>query len=433
MKKITQCIKNIRLHYKWLFIFLIPVMGIVLAIIIQPEDETPRFTVKRDTFTIDLESKGEVKAIDSYIIKAPSSIYGNARIVKLIPEGEDVKPGDFLIQFDAAEFNQRAQEARNTMETAIASHESKLANIRKQSADLESQLKIEEYNLEQTRLRAKNAVYEAENKRKEIEYSLKKAEISYQQLIEKIEATKKINVASIRQSELQVEQARLKLQQAQDDLGKLTVISPASGLVVYKEVWDGSGGMSKIKVGSSPWRGMSILEIHDQSKMKVITSINEIDISRIQIGLPVEIRVDAVHDTVLSGAVANISALAHRDYRTKKNIFDVEVNIQNFDERLKPGMSASCRIIIDEIVDTLFIPIDALVLENEQTGVYGDNGQFTRIQTGKTNANFILIQSGLKEGDVIRLKKDKGLGGQKEAPKSKKQTASEERHVVIYG
>lgn len=433
LKPFVKSIKSIVLKFKMYIILPIILIIIMVSVFIAPDDETPEYTVKRGMFTIDINSKGEVKAIDSHIIKAPSNIWGNARIVRMVPEGEIVKPGDFLIQFDAAEFMQRLQEFQNGLETAEAGHESKLANIKKQMADMKSQLKIEEYSLEQTRLRAKNAIYEAENKRKEIEYTLKKAVIAYRQLIEKIDVSKLINAASLRQSELQVEQAQIKLQKARDDLKKLTLTSPASGLVVYKEIWSGAGEMSKVKVGSSPWRGQPLLEIPDQSKMKVVTTVNEVNISQLSLGLLVNIKLDAIVDTTFTGELAVISALAHRDRRSQKNVFDVEVTINELDERLKPGMSAGCQIIVNEIPDTLFIPIDALVRKDDQTGVYSKNGDFVTIQTGKTNSDFVIVRDGLQDGDVIRLKKSMDLSGQKTAPKPKKrQAVSRESRVIIH-
>lgn len=431
LKPFVKSIKPIVLKFRLYITLPITFIIILASVFIVPDDKNPEYTVKKGTFVIDINSKGEIKAIDSYVIKAPANIWGNARIVRMVPEGEFVNPGDFLIQFDAAEFTQRLQETQNALETAEANHESKLANIKKQMADMASQLKIEEYNLEQTRLRAMNAIYEAENKRKEIEYTLKKAEITYRQLIEKIDASKRINAASLRQSELQVEQAMIKLQKAREDLKKLTLISPTSGLVVYKEIWDGSGEMSKVKVGSSPWRGQPLLDIPDQSGMKVVTTVNEVDISRLRIGLPVKIKLDAIADTIYTGELAVIAALAHRDRRTKKNIFDVEVTINEPDECLKPGMSASCQIIVDEIADTLFIPIDALVTKDNQTGVYSAKGKFITIQTGKTNSDFVIVQKGLKDGDVIRLKKSMELPGQKAAPQPGK--PEQESRVIIHG
>ncbi len=425
--------RNYLRHWKKLLLAIILLVALFyITDLFSKEDEFPTFTVEWGRFVVDIEARGEVKASDSHVISSPSKVWGNIRIVKLVDEGSYVEPGDFLIQFDAAEFQQRLQTEQNNLETALANHESKLANIRKQMADLESQLKIEEYNLEQNRLQAKNAIYEAENKRKEIEYSLKKAEVSYAQLKERITTTRKINAATLRQSELQIEQARLNVERAQADLSQLTIVSPAEGLVVYREVW-GPGGREKVKVGSSPWRNQPLLEIPDQSGMKVELPVNEVDISRLEIGQRADIRLDAIVDTIFSGEVTEIARLAHRDRRSDKNVFDIEIRIDDTDERIKPGMSANCRIFVEELEDTLFVPIDAIVHREDQTGVLDRKGAFRAVQTGPSNADFIVVHSGLRAGEVIRLKKS--VGTMRKAPENQNRAPKPRRreHVVIMG
>jgi len=416
----------------WLISFLTIISLLIIYSLVFSDEDFPMYEISKSEFVIDLESKGEVKAVDSHVIKSPGNIWGNIRIVKMIPEGTEVKTGDFLIQFDTAEFMQKQREAENEVATAEANHESKLANIKKQVAELSSQLKIEEYNLEQTRLRAKNAIYESENKQKEIEFTLKKAEISFQQLKDKKKSMVKIHAAELKQTELQVDQANIKLERAQKDLQQLTLTSPDTGLVVYREIW-GGGGMEKVKVGSTPWRSQPLLEIPDQSKMKVVIKINEVDISRIALDQKVTITLDALVDTTFTGLVSDIAALAHTDRKSKKNVFDIEVIINEMDLRLKPGMTAHCEILIDVIPDTLFIPLDAVITRDEKTGVLDDSGEFIEIKTGKSNSNFIIVEEGLNDGDEIRLqKKDvpQALPGESKK-KSKKRKGSGERTVII--
>ena len=417
----------------WMIILLLLLFLFLIYSFIFSKESFPLYNLTKSEFVIDLDTKGEVKAIDSHVIKSPGNIWGNIRIVKMIPEGKHVNPGDFLIQFDTAEFMQKLREAENEVATAEANHESKLANIKKQVGEVKSQLKIEQFNLEQTRLRAKNAIYEAENKRKEIEYTLKKAEISHQQLKEKSVSMTKIHAAELKQTQLQVEQAKIKLQRAKDDLEKLTLISPDTGLVVYREIW-GGGQMEKVKVGSTPWRSQPLLEIPDQSKMKVVVKINEVDISRIVENQQVDITLDAIVDTIFTGIVSDIAALAHKDRKTKKNVFNIEVNINETDLRLKPGMTAHCKIIVDIIPDTLFIPIDAVITRDGKTGVLNDSGDFIQIKTGKSNSNFIIVEEGLNEGDEIRLQKNdvpQRPGEEKRTPKKRKRNS--EHRIIIRG
>lgn len=390
------------------------------------------FTVKRGELVVSVPMDGELKAVESFIVKAPANVWGNIRIIKLAPEGSFVKKGDFLIQFDTSEQRQRLQEAQNKLETALASLASTRADIQNQMAELESNIKMEQYSLEQARLRAKNAVYEAQNKRREIELSLKKAELSYQQLVEKKKSLEKINAAKLRKAELEVEQARFKLKQAEDNLKKLTITAPASGLVVYQKVWD-SGGMTKLKVGYSPWRSQALIEIPSQNKMKVVGSINEIEISKIKKGLPAEIRLDAIRDSVYSGKVTQIATLAHKDQETGKNVFDIEILINEEDPRLKPGMTAHCKIIVDRLKDVLSIPIDAVQLKDGKSIVYNAHGKPVPIETGISNGDFVVVKKGLSEGDQIQLRPTGQKSIEKPEKKKRKKRSGGVRRVIIMG
>jgi len=313
MAKLLRKIKE----KKWIITVIVIIVIALLLPFFNQESSEIIYTLKKDTFLIDINVEGVVKALDSYVIKAPANIWGNVRIVKLVPEGEIVKKDDFLIQFDTSEFNQRLLEAQNKMESAEANLKSTHANIISQMAELESNIKLETYSLEQSRLRAKNAIYESVNKRKEIEFSLKKAEISFDQLTEKKESTIKINSATQRKAELEVEQAKMKVKRAKEDLQKLTITSPADGLVVYKEVWEG-GRMAKLKVGYSPWRGQALLEIPSRNKMKVSVKINEVDISLLAKEQEVIVELDALPDSVFKGSVQEIASLAHKEHDSKK-------------------------------------------------------------------------------------------------------------------
>jgi HlyD family secretion protein len=403
---------------------------VILANVMSSSSSALLFKVEKKPFVIDLPLEGELKSLESFIVKAPSNIWRNVRIVRLTPEGTIVKKDDFLIQFDTAEFQQKLLEAKNNLEKAEANLASTVANNKSNMADLVSNIKLESYSLEQSRLRAKNAVYESENKRKEIEFSLKKAEINYSQLVDKKESTIKIQEASLKQAQLEVQQSQLKVKRAMDDLSKMTILSPADGLVVYKELWEG-GGMVKLKVGMSPWRGQALMEIPGATKMKVSVKVNEVDISKLAVDQKVNITLDAVPDTIFTGLVKEIAALANRDRKTKKNVFDVEIYLDGGDERMKPGMSAHAQIIIDEIPDVLSVPIDAIKIENEKTWVNDADGDPLEIKTGKSSSDFIVVEEGLEEGDEIQLSGD-GSGDEPSKKKRKpKKKGSSTRTIIM--
>ncbi len=420
-------------QHKWAAIGSLMLLFLLIYWLWPSAPDALLFTVKRGELVIDVPMDGELQAVESFVVKAPSNLWGNIRIVRIVPEGTLVKKGDFLIQFDTSEQMQKLQEAKNKYETALAALASTKADIQNQMADLENNIKMEIYSLEQARLRAKNAIYEAENKRLEIELNLKKAELSYQRLLEQKKSMEKINAAKLRQAELEVEQARLKLQQAEDNLKKLTLTSPADGLVVYKKVWDG-GQMSKLKVGYTPWRGQALIEIPSQNRMKVVGTINEIEISRVKKGEDAEIRLDAIKDSVFTGKVREVATLAHKDRGSDKNVFDVEILINEENPQLKPGMTAHCKIISRKLKNVLTIPIDAVQLKNGRSIVFNARGKPVVIETGESNGDFVIVKKGLEEGDQIQLRPagtKPASNEQKKKPKPKRSRGV--KRVIIVG
>ena len=377
------------------------------------------YRVKSQEFIKSVDAKGTIEAQESRLIKAPSSLHGNTRIIDMVDEGAYVDSGDFLIQFDESKFQEDLESAKNNYENAVADYESKQANIKKEMADLQSQLKIEKYNLEQMELRAENSIYEAENKQKEIEYSLKKSRISYQQLKNQIESTKDINQKELKKARLKMEQAKIKLEEVKDDIGRLRLTSPGEGLVVYKTIW-GPSGREKLKIGATPWRSMTLMEIPDQNKRKVMLTVNESDISQIEKGQRVKIKVEAVKDTTFYGQVTKIASLASTDHETDKKVFDIEVEMDEYDERLKPGMSTRCEIIVEKVDQALSVPIDAIVQNNGEKGVLRSSGKFQKLETGISNSDFIIVKSGLEAGDRIRMQKT----GQLESTERQKEPES---------
>jgi len=76
------------------------------------------------------------------------------------------------------------------------------------------------------------------------------------------------------------------------------------------------------------------------------------------------------------------------------------------DKNLLPGLTVSCRIIMDQIDQVLYIPLDALRMEGDKTYVYRKSGNSyhkTAIETGISNTDYVVVTDGLREGDEIAL------------------------------
>ena len=197
----------------------------------------------------------------------------------------------------------------------------------------------------------------------------------------------------------------MRLDDAQEMLEAMTLSAPKSGMVVIQKIRT-PNGREKVKIGDTPHRGMDIINIPDLSTMLVKTSVNEIDISRMAVGQQVVITLDALPGPTFYGKITSVATLARSEEGSDLKVFDVDVTVEGSHEELKPGMSAQCKIITGTISDVLYVPLEAVFEKEDTTVVYikgrGFEQQFVRV--GKKNNDYIIIEEGLSEGDLIALR-----------------------------
>ena len=399
----------------------------------------PSFAVKQGDFLIPITTTGELQAVNSISITVPRARGYSIRIIRMVPEGAVVKKGDFLVQFDTSEIMQTIHKRENDLKNAIAELNKLRANIESTRNDLESQLEMQRYSYQQAKLQLKQMEFESEARRREEELSMKKAEIALKQAEYKLQAQKAIDKASLEKAQLSVDQAKSNLEAAQKNLKDMTILSPANGMVVYNRIW-GSSGLQKVKVGDTPWYGQAILEIPDLSKMNVKTKVNEVDIDRLRKGQLVSVTVEAVPGLELAGKVSSIATLAHNDRATNNKVFDVEVSLDSTTQQLKPGMTATCKIITDRLKNAIYVPLESVFEKDGHTLVYVLTPKPKKrfVETGEKNKDFIVIKKGLKAGEKVSLwdptKPFREMGKElpsESKPKSKKKGGGVRRMIIV--
>ncbi|MFA6702982.1 MAG: efflux RND transporter periplasmic adaptor subunit, partial [Dysgonamonadaceae bacterium] len=255
-----------------------------------------------------------------------------------------------------------------------------------------------------SKIRFESAVYESDIKKKEIQLNLDKAYIALERSKEQIDNRIKIQKEEIKQRNLSIQQFQSRLDEAHETLQKLSVVTPSSGIAILSKNWSSN---SKFQIGDQCWSGFPIIQLPDLSSLKATVKINEVDIAKISKGLKVEIKPDAFSDKLFSGTVNTIANLAvNKDNSSKIKVFPVEILLNETDKNLLPGLTVSCRIIMDKVEDVLFIPLDALFAEGEKNFVYKKKGtsyEKTEIETGINNTDYIVVVNGLKEGEEIAL------------------------------
>lgn len=381
------------------------------------------YEVKKSTFVSSVTETGELAAVNSEAISAPSISwrFGALKITKLVDDGKQVEKGELLVEFDKAEVQKGIVDAKAELEIAKAELRKTLASnvsqIEELEADLESttlQHRISELNLEK-------AGYESDIRRKEIELNLEKSTISLKKAKQEIENQKKINREEVSKLELKVKQVKNKLEEANETMAKLSVKAPAPGIAIIEKSWMTG---NKYQVDDQPFPGWPLIGLPDLTQIKASVQINEVDIAKIDTSQRAVIRLDAFPENSFTGKVTEIASLARNKERDSKvKIFDTTIFLDESDKKLMPGMTVSCEIIIDEIPDTLFIPLETLFMKDGNNIVYlkSDGGfEAKQVSIGTENDDFVIITEGLSEGDQVALSDPTLLQTTKSKKESKK-------------
>jgi len=372
----------------------------------KEEKQVSMGTVVKGTLYMDLFEEGEIEAIKSTNLSSPaiSWRYGNLKISYIVKDGNNVMTGDTVIVFDPSEVNKAILDAESSLEITKAEFEKLKATQQLELEELRADLEVTRISQEISKIKFEAAGYKSDIEKKEMRLNLEKADIALDKAQEQIENRIKIQKEDVKQKVVSIGQNQAKLDDAHETLKKLYVMTPAPGIAVINKSW--SSG-NKYQVGDQCWSGTPLIQLPDLSSLKAVVNINEVDISKIKKGLRVEIKPDAFSDSIFSGVVNSVANLAvNKKSSSKIKVFPVEILLDKAHKNLLPGLTVSCRIIMDKIDDVLYVPLDAVTMEGEKYFVYKKSGKDydkVEVETGVSNSDFIVITKGLEEGDKIAL------------------------------
>ncbi|HZW40219.1 MAG TPA: efflux RND transporter periplasmic adaptor subunit [Ignavibacteriaceae bacterium] len=395
--------KNKKVFYPSLILSIVILYYVINSLFKTTTSDVPTYKVNKEKFLVTITESGEIRALNSTSITAPR-VRGNIKIVYLIPEGTFVDSGDTVVQFDPAEAVNNLKDAEAKLEIAISERDKVLANHKSSTSRVESELRSAELSFELSKLNLEQMKFEAEIKQREAKLNHQKNELSYNKVKQDLESQKIINQSELNKVNIDVQQRRSDLEKAKKDLEMLTLTAPQPGLVVYEMNWNTG---RKVTIGDAPWSGMTIVSLPDLSAMESVTFVNEVDVSRVKKGLPVEIRLDAFRDSAFFGEISSVASLGKTKDNSQIKVFEILVSIKSKSDILKPGMTSSNKIIINEIPNSIVVPQEAVFEKENKKIVYVKNGssfEEREITVGEKSENYILVKKGLEAGDEVALR-----------------------------
>jgi HlyD family secretion protein len=294
-----------------------------------------------EVFQVNL-ANAEIQEIKSSILASGTLIYKEQVQLRsevigqvsevLIEEGDQVSQGQVLMRLEprtfAADVEQQAAYVR-IQTIAIERQEKQLENIASQWQ--------RNLNLYERKMIGQDAF----------------------ELIDNQYALAKIDLRSRGEALLQ---AQATLDKAQERLDKTEFRSPINGVATSVDIKVGETAIS----GTTNIAGSNLITVADPSSILVEVEVDEADIANIELDQRADIYAVAFPDTALSGVVKTIATSAKRTDRRQGLSFTVKILLDgNDDIAIRPGMSCRAEIYTNMKGDTVAVPIQAVVFEDE--------------------------------------------------------------------
>ncbi len=168
--------------------------------------------------------------------------------------------------------------------------------------------------------------------------------------------------------------------------------------------FDGVVGIRNVFLGQYLQPGNDIVRLEDTSVMRLRFTIPQTDISRINIGQEMKIKVDSYPEDIFQGSISAIEPAVD----SQSGLIQVQADIPNNGGKLRSGMFARADIILPTIKDQIVLPQTAITYT-----LYGDNVYVMTevdgvsrvrqhvVSVGERSSDIAHILSGVKAGDKV--------------------------------
>lgn len=373
----------------------------------------PTAEVKRGEFVDNVQVRGDLKALHSIQLAAPS-IAGDLQIVKLVANGTMVKKGDVVVQFDTTILKNTLDQKRSELKSAEADIEHSRAESKLTQEQQATDLLQAKYDVDRARLDTSKQEILSEIDGAETKLKLSDAQQKLKELQQKDVSTQQSADAEIESKKQKREKSAFDVHITERQISFLTLRAPADGMVTLMpnfraRNWANGSSTPDFKEGDRAWTGAVIAELPDLSNVRVSARVDESDRGRLKPGQSAVVRIDAIADKEFPATIADISPLAKVDYSSwpfTKN-FDIAIQILEKDPRIRPGMSAGGRIAVEKIPDGILVPTEAVFEKNGRSVAYvlkGSKFEERAVQVARRGQGQLLIASGLQPGEKVALK-----------------------------
>jgi HlyD family secretion protein len=375
--------------------------------------DLPTSEVVSGDFIDTLEIRGEIRPLKSVVLSSPMQS-GELQIVKLAKNGQLVKAGDVVVQFDASTLERTIQEKQSELKQADAEIEQSVAQSRITSEQNQTALMRARYDIERAKLDVQKGDTVSRIENEQARLTLGDTEQRLKELEARIASDETGAEADLASRQRKREKALFDLERAERGIQNLQLRAPAAGIVNVLPNYRNSGpfgGNQEFREGDRAWPGASIVELPDLSSVHLEARLDEADRGRLAVGQDASIRIEAIPGREFAATIERISVLAKVDYSSgwpPARNFELGLILRDVDPKIRPGMSAVARIATDRVADVVLIPAAAIFQHDGRPVVYRlDGSGFVEepVEIRRRGAESAIVDSGLEVGARVATRR----------------------------
>tara|TARA_B110000438_G_scaffold298489_1_gene346848 strand:- start:1766 stop:3229 length:1464 start_codon:yes stop_codon:yes gene_type:complete len=258
----------------------------------------------------------------------------------------------------------------------------------------------------QQQLRAKNLLEEYDNPKQlemlksavvEADSELARVKLQAQAYIVNKETAR---IAARSRSKLEDE----KLLKFESQISKAKLYAPDDGIIVYARA-QGRRSEEIIEEGTMVRERQELLSIPKRGGMMAEISLHESVLKKVAEGQECRVVVDALPGVTLKGQVEFVALLPDKGSwwaNPNLRLFPTRVSIEGDEQNVASGMSCSVEIIVAELEDVVYMPLQSAFVRDDKTVCFID-GIAVEVELGLSNEKWVEVVSGVNAGDIVAL------------------------------
>jgi RND family efflux transporter MFP subunit len=239
----------------------------------------------------------------------------------------------------------------------------------------------------------------------------------YREAQRELDRTHARNRSRLAQAQAKLESARAsyelheaRVAKLQRQIGGCIMRAPSPGIVIYGTSADWRQRREDpVEVGDMVHKGQKILTIPNSGLMGVELAVHESSVDKVKVGQQAKVTVEAFPDRAFPGKVSRVAPLPDPQQGWLDpgvKVYTTHVLIDGSHDFIKPGMSAKVEILIEELHDTMIVPVQVVANRDGKKVCYvftPDGPKPRVVETGAFNDVFVQILSGLEVGEEVLL------------------------------